>query len=226
MNIVFGTDDNHIGYIQIGPNPIRKNLIDGTWVKDGTNDDHDWIGLVKGYEKLRLIDPKKGYIVTANNMPGPKNYMNGLFTTSIITARADRIEELLKAKMTNKNLTTQDMMEVQLDTVDFFCRFFAQKDLANTLLPPGNLFEGFNCDFTKDSYQAAVYEVFFYQYYKLLRPTTIHNIAISHHFQQYMLRNIYFAKKGDQVSEVIVQAYDNAISSLEKMFNSEDPKTW
>ena len=130
MNIVYGTDDNHIGYIQIGPNPVRRDVLQGTWVKGGTTDDEDWIGLVQGSSKLRLIDPAKGYIVTANNMPGPKNYMNDLFSTSIMTARADRIQLLLKGKMVSKNLTTESMMEIQLDTVDFYCAMFSLRALV------------------------------------------------------------------------------------------------
>jgi acyl-homoserine lactone acylase PvdQ len=49
--------------------PIRKNSkpYSGCRVLDGTTSENDWIGFVKPSDLPRVINPKKGFIVTANN---------------------------------------------------------------------------------------------------------------------------------------------------------------
>lgn len=49
--------------------PLRKSSkpYSGCRVLDGTVSDNDWIGWVKPKDLPRVINPKKGYIVTANN---------------------------------------------------------------------------------------------------------------------------------------------------------------
>lgn len=57
FNLVYITRDNHIGYSSIGVIPIRKNHQAGMYVKDGTNSENDWVGFIKGSDKLNLHDP-------------------------------------------------------------------------------------------------------------------------------------------------------------------------
>ena len=49
--------------------PIRKNKtpFSGCKVLDGTNSENDWDGYIPAKDLPRVINPKKGYIVTANN---------------------------------------------------------------------------------------------------------------------------------------------------------------
>lgn len=67
FNLLYFTKDDHIGYVAVGAVPIRANIRDGNYIKDGSNSSNDWIGLIKGKNKLNIQDPKKGYIVSANN---------------------------------------------------------------------------------------------------------------------------------------------------------------
>jgi len=69
MNALIATRDNHIGYTAIGSLPKRRNHYSGGFIKDGSTFEHDWIGLIEKDQQLHLYDPKKGYIVTANNRP-------------------------------------------------------------------------------------------------------------------------------------------------------------
>lgn len=92
MNALYATIDNHIGYTAIGSLPIRRNRDSGNFIKDGTTTEHDWVGLIKKEAQLNLHDPKKGYIVTANNRPVSSKYMNGVYESSMMTARANRID--------------------------------------------------------------------------------------------------------------------------------------
>jgi penicillin G amidase len=69
QNLVFAFANGDIAYILCANLPIRKNLkpYAGCRVHDGTKSDNDWIGFVKPKDLPRIVNPKKGFIVTANN---------------------------------------------------------------------------------------------------------------------------------------------------------------
>lgn len=79
MNLLYITKDAHIGYQMVGPHPVRTHPHMGMYVKDGSDSRNDWVGFVRDEEKLHLRDPKRGYIVTANNKPAPPSYQQGIF---------------------------------------------------------------------------------------------------------------------------------------------------
>jgi acyl-homoserine lactone acylase PvdQ len=37
------------------------------YIKDGTTSENDWIGIMPPEHRLQVVDPKCGYIITANN---------------------------------------------------------------------------------------------------------------------------------------------------------------
>lgn len=96
FNFVYITKDNHIGYMSVGVIPIRKNIHSGMYIKDGTSSENDWVGLIRGTDKLHVNDPKRGYIVTANNKGATDKYFNGVLDYSIFTGRANRLEQLIE----------------------------------------------------------------------------------------------------------------------------------
>lgn len=53
------------------------------------------------------------------------------------------------------------MKTMQLDTIDFYCQQII--DHLSTLLGKDNILRGFDCNMTKDSYKASVYESFIHQ---------------------------------------------------------------
>ncbi|EGR31980.1 penicillin amidase family protein, putative [Ichthyophthirius multifiliis] len=66
LNIVWATIDNHIGYQAQGLLP-KRNFQGNVFIKNGSNPYNDWIGYYNNNEQPRVIDPQKGFIVTANN---------------------------------------------------------------------------------------------------------------------------------------------------------------
>lgn len=94
MNLVFITRDGHFGMQNIGSYPIINNQAEESgFIKDGTTSQHDWIGLIKGKDRIFVEDPEKGYIVTANNRLTTSNYRGGRYESNwMITARAIRID--------------------------------------------------------------------------------------------------------------------------------------
>lgn len=117
--MIFATTDNHIGFLIIYINYIQfywqylkgygaacffpvKQKIESLFIKDGSDSSNDWIGEVKSNEKAFLIDPEKGYIITANNKFASDNLIHHPSIHMISTGRGLRInilvEELIKKK--------------------------------------------------------------------------------------------------------------------------------
>jgi len=88
---MFATEDNHIGYAQFGINPIRPRSRLGSYISDGTSSKNDWLGTHKSQDRLIIIDPLDGYLVTSNNRPASSKFMKGYFDTAVFTARATRL---------------------------------------------------------------------------------------------------------------------------------------
>jgi hypothetical protein len=56
-------------------------------------------------------------------MPASERYQHGVYASSIMTARANRIDEMIQSKIIEgKKFTIEDMKTMQLDTVDVLCR--------------------------------------------------------------------------------------------------------
>lgn len=69
MNLVLADNSGDIAYMLLLAFPDRKDKTPyiGSRVLDGTRSDFDWNGLVSVSKLPQSLNPKKGYIVTANN---------------------------------------------------------------------------------------------------------------------------------------------------------------
>lgn len=83
-------EDGDIGYFLMASAPKRKTEIPYSSCKvlDGTTSKFDWVGYYSMKEIPRVINPKKGYIVTANNRPVPDIAKIDFGATSTSTIRA------------------------------------------------------------------------------------------------------------------------------------------
>ena len=92
-------ENGDIAYLLAHNAPVRKHSkpYTGCRVLDGTKTDDDWIGFVKPKDITRVINPKKGYIVTANNRQMPDNVISDIGATISSTIRAQRITEMIEA---------------------------------------------------------------------------------------------------------------------------------
>ena len=79
-----------IAYILGATLPIRNNsaLYLGCRIQDGTTTTNDWLGYLPNEALPRVINPKKGYIVTANNRQVPEHFYDDHGATITTTARA------------------------------------------------------------------------------------------------------------------------------------------
>ena len=66
QNMIYADTSGNIGYQTPGEIPIRRNG-DGTWPVPGWTDAYDWTGYIPFDELPHELNPKAGFIVTANN---------------------------------------------------------------------------------------------------------------------------------------------------------------
>jgi len=122
LSLVFASDSGDIWFSGIGTIPIRDQF--NSLPLDGSDSKNDWKGFVPGNEMPFVKNPKKGYIVTANNYPMGPSYKHFFAVGSEFSeGRAERISELIQAKIDKgEKLTPDDMLSIQQDEVDVHCR--------------------------------------------------------------------------------------------------------
>lgn len=112
INWHYADVDGHIGYFPVGLIPRRKNW-DGTFPVIGWAGEFEWNGYLSFDETPTLVDPERGYIVTANNKILPDWDIGYPFCNDALPPyRAVRIETLIAAK---EKLTAEDMRKIQGD---------------------------------------------------------------------------------------------------------------
>ena len=125
QNLILAYENGDIAYLLANNMPVRKHNkpYTGCRVLDGTTSDDDWVGYLKPKDLPRVINPKKGFIVTANNRQMPDNVASDMGATITSTIRAQRITELIQKGIdVNHKFDYQDMLTLQNDTVDLMAR--------------------------------------------------------------------------------------------------------
>ena len=89
----------------------------GRYILDGRRADHDWTGWLSPSKIPFEINPKRGYVHSANQIPLPKRFNIYLGKEYVDSYRARRIEEQLKQIKTHD---PQKMIALQNDTKDVF----------------------------------------------------------------------------------------------------------
>ncbi|KRX06019.1 hypothetical protein PPERSA_01097 [Pseudocohnilembus persalinus] len=97
--VVYATVDGDIGFYGTGRIPEKYSIKNKGYILDGTKKINTWKRYVPKEEQPRLINPKKGYIVVANNKIAPDDMKNFYTYNMMTTNRAHRIEELILEKI-------------------------------------------------------------------------------------------------------------------------------
>ena len=117
QNIVYADVDGHIGYTATGAIPIRPRA-DGLLPVSGAGDD-EWSGYVP-FDKLpRVLDPPRGFILTANNRVVSPGYPWPFTRDWPEPYRAMRIADRLAA---HPKVSPEDMRAIQMDQVSYQAR--------------------------------------------------------------------------------------------------------
>ncbi len=111
LNVVYADVDGNIGYVGPGALPVRLNH-DGSRPLPGWTSEFDWRGYLHESEWPKVLNPGRGFLVTANNQPVPDSYPFNLGTSWEAPYRAARITELLEG---SSRLAVEDMARMQRD---------------------------------------------------------------------------------------------------------------
>jgi len=112
QNVVFADSLGSIGYYPTGLVPKRSRG-DGSLPLLGESVEDLWKGFYEEREKPYIINPKKGFMATANNRVIPENGVPLFAKNRFPSFRGDRIKELLE---NGNDLTVEDNIVFQTDT--------------------------------------------------------------------------------------------------------------
>ncbi|WP_044642131.1 penicillin acylase family protein [Risungbinella massiliensis] len=118
QNFVFASTDGTISYKANGKLPIRKKG-DSLLPVPGWTDEYEWTGYVPFDQLPKIINPKQGFIVTANNKVIDDSYPYHITHNWLLPYRAMRITEVLQGK---ENITANEMQQLQMDVVNIQAR--------------------------------------------------------------------------------------------------------
>lgn len=120
-NLVFATVNGDIGYYSAGIYVKRDHFDTDAFAKNGSSAQDAWKGMLHPNELVLVKNPKRGYIVTANNKIASDNIKTGMCVNMFSTARARRATDMVKDRITKgKKFDVEYMRKMQLDTVDVY----------------------------------------------------------------------------------------------------------
>lgn len=111
QNFVFADVDGNVGYWCCATIPIRSKG-DGILPMPGWTDEYEWKGYVPFEKRPHMINPKEGFIATANNRVIGDNYPYFISHYWEPLDRITRIRQLIKAK---EKLSIDDFKQMQQD---------------------------------------------------------------------------------------------------------------
>ncbi len=113
QNFVYADTAGNIGYHSSGKTPIRAPGHLGTVPVPGWTGQYEWQGYIPYDAMPKTLNPKAGFVATANNKITPDDYPYVLVRDWYPGERAQRITELLNV---NTKLSIEDMEKIQADT--------------------------------------------------------------------------------------------------------------
>ncbi len=162
QNLIYADVDGNIGYQAPGTIPVRLSG-DGTIPLPGWTSANGWAGAVPFEQLPSMLNPERGYIVTANNAVMDSGPM--LTQDWDLGYRAAGIERLLQERIASgEKLTVGDLAEIQLDTSDAnaaaFLPVIGELELDGDAARGAELLEGWNGSADVDSGEAAYFAIF------------------------------------------------------------------
>ncbi len=243
QNMVYADVDGTIGYQCSGLYPVRRKG-DGTIPVPGWTSEHEWDGWIPFEELPWSVNPRSGYLVTANNRIHDESYPHLIGKDFLPPFRAQRIVEMLTAERTHslETFARMHMDTVSIpagDIVPLLLEVEPQSDRQKEALV---LLEEWDCDLAADSVPAAIYQVWSKH---IARETLLPKLGeelFDHYygrrewtnaFQFQVLPNIlanptaeWFGENGRAArDQALRHALDAAMDELTESL-SDDPDTW
>ncbi len=115
QNCIFASKSGDIAIWDQGEFPA-KWYRQGDFVMPGTDSSYFWQGMIPQYENPHLVNPQRGFVSSANQLPADTTYpyyLGGSYPPY-------RGWEINKRLATMNNITPQDMMKLQTDNYNVF----------------------------------------------------------------------------------------------------------
>ncbi len=131
QNFVYADREGHIGWYAAGRIPIRQKG-DGALPYDGATTDGDWTGYIPFEQLPHERDPKRGFIMTANQRIVGTDYKQ-ISRAAAAPWRAKRINDLI---VSGGKLTAEDMARIQYDAFNVPLKLLGDQALELKALSP------------------------------------------------------------------------------------------
>ncbi|MBK6773382.1 MAG: penicillin acylase family protein [Ignavibacteria bacterium] len=173
LNFVYADTAGNIAYNTAGLIPVRTNLTDEALANFESNGEVDWAGFIPFAELPTVLNPKQGFIVTANNKP-EKNYKHYISNLYEPPYRAERIEELINL---NPVITEDEVKIIQKDVYGIqaneFCKYLFDAfgdtlNLTQDIRTYLDLLKNWDYEFKLNSIPASIFSAFETELYKNL----------------------------------------------------------
>ena len=114
MNVVYADVEGNIAIASWGDHPIRARGL-GRVPVDGASGEYDWTGSIPPEEMPLAVNPKRGWLASANGRPTPVGYPHYLGWMWDPSYRTRRIHDLLAR---SEKISFADMQRFQFDAHD------------------------------------------------------------------------------------------------------------
>ncbi|MFH1718106.1 MAG: penicillin acylase family protein [Planctomycetota bacterium] len=118
-NCIFADSKGNIGYKTILALPIRSSraLLDAMAAHEGWSSETDWQGILPHELLPQVINPKQGWLVTANHRPIASFYPIPMGISTGSLGDSDRSWRLKERVLAKEIFTPQDVLDIHYDTV-------------------------------------------------------------------------------------------------------------
>ena len=239
QNFVFASKDGTIAYKANGQIPIRKQG-EGQLPVPGDSSDYGWEGFIPWDELPTLVNPKEGFIATANNQVIGEDYPYHITDFWAQPYRFERIKEVLEA---NDAITVEDMMALQMDQHNLYAREFLpdlltslkEKDQDGKYAEIMAMLEKWDMVDAKESGAPLVFHTLMIKLQEVLfkdqMPKDMYGIMYGKfNITDQLLRTAYSGEKSiwieeqGGIDETIYKAFELTIAQLQDQFGKNSSK--
>jgi penicillin amidase len=161
QNLLYADIDGNIAYQMPGDIPIRSKG-DGLIPVPGWTDEYEWEGMIPFEELPYTLNPKEGYIVTANNQVPPADYPYFISYDWDYGFRADSIVNMIQSAPNKIDIAY--IQKMHGDAYDangaVFVPLLVELELDSDLQPALDTLKNWDFQSQADSTSAAVFNAF------------------------------------------------------------------